>query len=128
MPRVVGMRGAWLALAVLCGSCSYYDESFFVPEYAEIYCDLVMQCGTGAEMTFDGYDSKKECLAKEGPRIDDWGEGCTYKHKAASACIEEFGGAKCPGSGDVDAAVPAVCGDVYEDCARGDNALDTASL
>lgn len=103
------------------------DETEFIPEYAELYCSLQVQCADPVLEVFDGGASKQECLAVEGPRIDKWGTDCRYRGARAKQCLEEMAMLGCPG-GDtpLEAAIPTVCNEIYLDCELPENELDTA--
>ena len=119
------MHALVLVLLSLAG-CGV-DETVFIPDYADLYCDLKVQCADPVLEVFDGSEGKQACLAVEGPRIDKWGTDCRYRGAKAKQCLEEMAVLGCPG-GDtpIEAVIPTVCNEIYQDCELPQNELDTA--
>lgn len=104
--------GLFLSLAA-CGP----DETKFIPEFADAYCDFVLECEDPAVLTFDGITSHDECLEVYGPEVEALGFGCKYKAKQARRCLQAMEVAACPAEGTtLQDGLPAVCNEVYIDC------------
>lgn len=109
------MRPAVLALVLLaCGP----GRQKFVPEYADIYCSFLLECGDPAELTFDGILSMDDCLVVVGPAVEQQMATCKYHTGKAKDCLNELEVASCPAEDEAfDDAVPAVCDEVWTQCA-----------
>ncbi|MFT4627306.1 MAG: hypothetical protein ACI8PZ_005988 [Myxococcota bacterium] len=115
-----------VVLAVGLAGCGV-DETVFVPDYADAWCKLERECSDPATRVFDGTDSLADCLAVEGPRVDNWGEGCRYRAAKAQKCLEEMLMVGCPGgNAPLTSVIPPVCNEIYPDCELPDHELDTA--
>lgn len=104
--------GALVALAA-CG----VDETHFIPDYADLYCDTVMSCSEPALLLFDGIETKDDCLAIVGPAIESEVLNCDYDPKSAKRCLKGMEGMGCPGEGQtVDDVLPLDCAQVSSIC------------
>lgn len=111
--RATILFGLFWSLAA-CGP----DETKFIPEFADAYCDFVLACEDPALLTFDGVVTHEDCLAIYGPTVAAMGHGCKYKPGKASRCLRAMEQATCPADEDVplDQALPSECYEVYIKC------------
>lgn len=104
-----------LLLTTLAG-CGI-DETVFIPDYTDLYCDTVMECTDPAVLTFDGIESKDDCLGIIGPEIEAEIGYCDYSPKAAKKCVKAMELMGCPGEGQtVEDVLPVDCAAVTQAC------------
>ena len=119
----------------LCGlslaSCGL-DESYFVPDYADRYCDAFMSCSSSAQLMFEGIASHDDCLGLFGADVEAWGESCKYKGGKAKKCLKAMESLVCPVEGEtLDDVLPIECEEVYIKCtvtAGGDDDEETTTV
>ena len=109
----VSARGLWLLWLVGCG----VDETVFIPDYAELYCDKAMSCLDESVLAFDGIASQQDCLAVVGPAIEDGVGRCEYQGREAKSCLKAMKDMACPQQGEsLEAALPVECDQVLINC------------
>ena len=106
---------AGLTLMTLAG-CGI-DETKFIPEYTQLYCEKYMECSDQAVRVFDGIDDIDQCLGTVGPQIEAEVGYCDYNPKAAKKCIKAMEAMTCPGEGQfLDDVVPLDCSEAVNAC------------
>ncbi len=109
------MRTLSLTLLLLAG-CGV-DETVFIPDYTDLYCDALIECTDPAVLTFDGIDGKDDCLSTVGPELEDEVGRCDYSPKQAKRCLKAMEGMGCPGEDQSLADIlPLDCATVSENC------------
>jgi len=112
------MRTACIGLCGLILAGCGLDETYFVPDYADRYCEAMLACASPAQLTFEGITGQDDCLGLVGPDIDAWGEGCKYKAGKAKKCLKAMEALACPAEGQtLDDVLPIECDEVYIQCA-----------
>jgi hypothetical protein len=112
-------RRSGVSAALLIAGCGVPPDEF-VPEYAQSYCEYLLECGDHAQLTFDGITSIDQCLATKGPEVDDEASSCDFKRSAAKDCLDLMTILTCPEDpADVDANLPPTCADVFTNCPAG---------
>lgn len=111
------MRGGWCVAALtLAWGCGPSEDSF-VSAYVTSYCDYYLACSDPALAVFDGIDTVEECQAAFGPAMVEASSGCRLNRPSARDCLSLLDGLGCVADPlDVDAALPAECGMVWEQC------------
>lgn len=105
-----------LTLATTLAACGI-DETVYIPDYTDLYCDAVMDCTDPAVLTFDGIESKDDCLAMVGPAIEAEVGYCDYNPKQAKKCLQAMETMGCPGDGQtIDDVIPVDCSGVTSAC------------
>ncbi len=113
------MRTALYGLSLLTLAGCGLNETHFVPDYADRYCDAVLACSSPAQLTFDGVSTHDDCLALIGDQVDTWGGGCKYKGGKAKKCLEAMETLACPAEGKLlDDVLPPECDEVYIKCEK----------
>ena len=119
-PRGVGMRkwmGGLLIAGVLSG-CGI-DETVFIPEYADLYCEAALRCGDPAVLVFDGLSTMEDCLSVIGPEIEGDVARCSYRGGKAKKCLEAMQDLACPPEGtSIDEVLPLDCAAALTECAQ----------
>jgi len=64
------MRTILCGLSLLTLAACGIDETVFIPDYTDHYCQALMDCDDPAVLTFDGIESKDDCLGMVGPEIE----------------------------------------------------------
>ena len=112
------MSGLLLAVLAGCG----VDETVYIPEFANLYCQLTLDCGDTAVLVFEGIGNLDDCLAVVGPEIEAEVSVCNFKGKAAKKCLaamEQM--TTCwPDDSSLDDNLPPECADVLVDCGLSD--------
>lgn len=94
-------------------------ETRFIPDFADRFCDLVLECEDPAVLVFDGIEDREDCLSLYGNGIDSQGEGCKYKRKRGKRCLRAMELMTCPTDGTpLRDALPLECDEVYIKCSR----------
>jgi hypothetical protein len=108
-----------LLLTILAG-CGV-DETVYIPEFANLYCQRTMDCEDNAVLVFEGFATLDDCLAVIGPEIEAEVSGCKFKGKAAKKCLNAMEKmTTCwPDDSTLDDNLPQECAEVLVDCALG---------
>ena len=105
--------GLSLSFLAACG----VDETVFIPDYADQYCETMLGCVDPAALNFDGISTKDDCLAIIGPEVEDTVGRCDYSPKKAKRCLKAMEGMGCPGDGQtVEDVIPLECSEVSSNC------------
>jgi hypothetical protein len=112
---MVGARKGWVfAALVACGP----DEGAFVSDYTRAYCTYYLDCSDPALAVFDGLDTMDECTDAFAPGVAAQARSCQLFGRSARECLTALDGLACPvSSQDPNDGLPAVCSDVWVDCA-----------
>lgn len=111
------MRATLCGISLLTLAACGVDETVFIPDYADYYCQSVMDCTDPAVLTFDGIGSMDDCLAIVGPDLEAEVGYCDYNGKAAKKCLQAMETMGCPGVDQtVDDILPLDCAQVLSAC------------
>jgi hypothetical protein len=115
---MVGARKGTGAVVLVALAACGPDEGEFVSDYTRAYCAYYLECSDPALAVFDGLDTMDECTAAFAPDVAQQAGSCQLFARSARECLTALEGLACPSSSlDPDDGLPAVCSDVWVDCA-----------
>lgn len=121
----------WIGGLLLAGTLSGcgLDETVFIPEYADLYCEAALRCGDPAVLVFDGLSTMDDCLSVIGPEIEGDVERCKYRGGKAKKCLEALEGLACPPEGtSIDEVLPLECSAALTECAQVAEPMESTNI
>ncbi len=90
------MRAMFTGIMLLAASGCGLDETVFIPDYADAYCQKAISCLDPAVAAFDGMATQEACLSVVGPEIEAEVAACKYRGGKAKKCLNAMENMSCP--------------------------------